>query len=328
MIYKNNYITRQGYECLNVCISNYFSYQNIKISGSDIFFEGNGFLVEYSGDKTYPSIKAALYESNYIFLDKMKISYKHSLFEDSYNADLFLKNQIKNESHIAIRVSTDYLSYNKIYQQTQNSPHFINVIGYDELENKFYVSDGFVPTYNPDKYEGWMEYEELFNAWHHMNFEYIVLELNSRIIDYDKDLSIIKMKQGINRYLKTDNPIFRETIYGKRAIIELFQDLSEIFDNPKYNIKNIIFDINYQLKYHGFITSKMFTLQKIIEIGMDSVLCEQYKSLIEEWNKFCLLMLKIGISKNKNSFENLVKIVNEISLREEKILKDILNCLG
>ena len=327
MICYKEYHTIQGYECLSACITNYFNYLGLLVSGSDIFFVGGGFVITYEKKKK-SSIGAKLYESNFMFLKNMSIPFQHTNLEESKDVMKFLRKSIEDEHFIAIKVSSECLEHNRVFKQTESSPHYLNILGYDDSTNNVFISDGYVPTFNPTVFEGWVDTNGIIEAWRRMDYEYVKLDLADIKISADEmhRIAIMNMKFGIQQYLNKSKQRLSSKFFGKEAITKLFEDILLMFD-MQIDLKTVALDINYQLKIYGFITSKRFILQKLIILKMNECYLEQYSKIIDKWNQICNLLVKAGISRNKKSFELTLEKVNESINEEEKVLYEILNDL-
>lgn len=327
MICYKEYHTIQGYECLSACITNYFNYLGLLVSGSDIFFGGDGFLITYQKNEK-ASIGAKLYESNFMFLKNLNIPFQHTKLGESKDVIKFLRKSIEDQQLIAIKVSSECLEHNRVFKQTEGSPHYVNILGYDDINNKVFISDGYVPTFNPTVFEGWVDTNGIIEAWKRMDYEYVKLDLADIKISTDEihRIAITNMKGGIQQYLNPSKQRLSSEFFGKEAITKLFEDILLMFE-MLIDLKSVALDINYQLKIYGFITSKRLILQKLEELKMNTYYLQQYSKIIDKWNQICMLLVKAGISKSKKSLELTLEKVKESVQEEENLLHEILNDL-
>jgi len=324
MIFENGYDTIQGYECLNSCITNYFNYYRIPVLGSDIFFGGKGFEISYRLIPK-PTIGSRLYESNFKFMEKMMISYEHSKCKNNIDAICFLEKCIINEICVAIKVSTEYLEYNSVFKQTQGSQHYLNVIGIDNEKIKFYISDGYVPTYRPTVFQGWVDASRIMLSWSSMSYEYVIVPISDVHINIPaiKNITNINVRCGIENYLATNS--HQDIVYGESSILKLIEDLKLRFEKSN-DLRKAIIDINYQLKIYGFITSKIYLYEYMINIKVGN-LSEKYLAIIERWNKICLFLLKVGFAQKSEQYDILYKKIDALVSYENIILKQIYEAL-
>lgn len=324
MLCNLGYKTIKSFECLNACLSNYFNFYNMPINGKDIFFLGDGFHIKYT-NKDKMAIGANTHEANFNFLDKFQIKYTNGNKYKEKDAMYFMEEQTNLDNTLCITVFTEYLMYNPIFKQLKSSAHYINILGLNVADNKVYISDGFVPTYNPSIFEGWVELSPILEAWKRMQYEYLTFDFSG--ITKEK---IVKIKEGsknafvsgVLEYLNVNEK--GEGIVGKRAVRGLFSDLKKIFMDDNVNLKNLTLDINFQLKIYGHLASKRFILQAIREYTCAKKLQDEYEQIINEWNLICIMLVKIGASRNRKTITRLFNRVNQVCDREEDILRNIL----
>ncbi len=326
MIYEKSYNTVQSFDCINACVLNYLQYYNKPILGSDIFFVGGGFAISYEkNQKLY--IGSKVYKTNFVFLDKMNIKYERDNSQDGNSALKLIEHCIKNEKCICIRVASEVLEHSPVFKQTEGSSHYINIIGKNEINSRFYISDGYVPTYNPSIFEGWADCKEIMEAWNRMDYEYIVFDIDNIKIDISniQRMAHKNLKLNLINYLYPNDTNCNCKLFGEYAVKILFQDIQAMFESR--DISNIIMDINYQLKIFGFLTSKKFILEKIRKTFMDSGLCMDYDEIINRWNKLCLLLVKAGLSKDKARYNFVLVKTHELIHDERDILLKVISML-
>lgn len=322
MICEKEYHTIQGHECLSSCISNYFYNNGLALTGSDIFFLGDGFHITYQNNDNMV-IGADLYNANYTFCDRYHVTIQHEKCLSKESAKNLLKQSILEERKICIKVSSECLKYNKVFKQASGSPHFINVIGIKEQE--LYISDGYVPTYVPSAFEGWVFAEHIMEAWKRMQYEYVILDDNFDNLSAELLESEVKNKIqfGIYEYLN-ESMVEGELYIGEKAVLHLLEDLEKVFDENK-EVGKLVYNINYQLKIYGFITSKQMLLEKLIFMKYDETNLLEYQIVIDGWNKLCLLLLKAGLSGKKEYFLKMHVKAMILIEKERSILVSIFN---
>ena len=242
----------QSYECLNSCIVNAINYFGITLSSSDIFFLGNGLQIKYDNSDT-PNIGAYLYESNFDFLDRYNYKYKHS-YSNSFDSKRLIDDVLLKKKIISIKVSSTFLTYNRVFSQTSDSSHFVNIIGQDE--NNYYIVDGYVPTLVPSVFEGYVSKEEILRAWSAKNYEYVYIE------EY-KDISNVKDEANKCFFDSIDYYIYESKSTGIYSFLSMVDDIKKYIQEP--NFRQIMLDINYKIKIYGYLTSKYYILEKIKE---------------------------------------------------------------
>ena len=319
MILNRTYSLVQGHECLSASIGNYLNYFCPDITGNEVLIAGNGFNVIY--DKKQKIIGAPIYEANFSFMEKYGVSYvRGNCYEERKG---FLYHCIKQKEKIILRVDAQQLTYNRVFQQATNSPHYIDLMGVDG--ERFYICDGYVPTRETSIFEGWINYDCLIKAWEAMKYEYLIL-------NWDKTLDTLQILrdvdeilcQNLTEYITGGNK--GVNFYGQDAILKLFADLNAVFWGD--NAKEQILQYNYQLKIFGFLALKE-TLKEILnkKTGFDE-LALKYNDVITQWNRICMLLVKIAFSAKISNLENLNRKVIDCVLKEKDIIIQVINKLG
>lgn len=298
----------QGYECLNSCITNCFNYYGIPISSSDIFFIGKGLQITYENINE-PNIGAYLYESNFEFLKKYNISYIHSNSNKALN---LIINSINIGKPIIIKVSSTYLTYNRVFKQTDNSTHYIIVENMDN--DNFLIIDGFVPTVVPSRFRGYVKKEEILQAWEAKNYEYILINEYKEIPNIKND-SLKMFKKLIKIYLKESDEMGLYTL--RKLVIDL-----KIYVEAN-NFRQMMLDINYKIKIYGYLTSKYYILEKIKENDEWSNLYDEYKDLVEKYNMLTFSLVKFGITRSNDVYLRILNNTFDLLEKEKNILKKI-----
>lgn len=312
MIYEKEYQTLQSYECLNACLVGYLNYLGLKIKGFDLFFGGDGCDISFYEDNGL-HIGAPIYEANFNFLDKWGIPYEHKRGLEPEEAMVRLRSAVESEECISIRVTSELLKHSPVFRQTSGAPHYLNILGLDEERKMVYISDGYVPAYHPEIYEGWVELDDIFTGWQSMRFDYIIIskvEWNKREIT---EYSAESFRKSIQLYLK---PGLKN--YGISSVIEMLLAVENIYEDC--NIRMVAFDMNYQLKTYGFLTVKKFIYECLQYQKKEMKTLLQYEMLLERWNRFCLFLMKAGVSGNLNEFIKLKNSALELTKMEQEIL--------
>lgn len=326
MLCEKGYKTILGYECLNACLSGYLYNRGIKIDSSDIFFLGDGFLIEY--DKKNKLLKANVHHSNYSFLKKYDISYTMGIHDTQNEASCFLEKCILKENQIIIRVTSNALKYNRIYNQSTGSPHCINILG--RTKDSFFISDGYVPMYNPAAYSGWVPKDEIFEAWKKEEYFYIILSDDFRALAREDIISAAKVKiwEGIEKYLSCVPalPVSNDNVYGVNGLICFLDDLTERAEATN-DFRKLMLDINYDLKLYGFISYRQMLYNELCKIYNEHHMINEYKTIVEKWKSWSLLLVKTGVSNRKDNLQSFISETKEIVKRENYILKTIQDLL-
>ena len=317
MICEKVYKPIQSYECLNSCITGYSNYNGFNVCCDDVFFIGDGFDISII-KKDIPTIGARLYESNFDFMDNVGIKYVIDKFACREEAESFLDNAVKEEKTLSIKVSSELLEHSRVFRQTENSPHYLNIIGMSE--SKLYIADGYVPTSDPTSYDGLVDKNAIIEAWQKMEFRYILTDYDnvSKSLTCVKEIANKKLIKQLSDYIAND--------VEKMVIGELLNYLENCIKCNKDNklVKDTFIKVNYQLKIYGYITSKRYIYEKIARDWCDNELVNRYKQIIDRWNKVCILLLKAGYGNSLKQLlltkENILNLIEE----EMSILNEIL----
>lgn len=321
MLYKKEHIVLQGHECLSSCLSNYLYNDGIQVTGNDILITGNAYMVEY--DRTKFIIRTNIYEANFYFMDKYSIRYILGKCSNEREAKEFLGKSVKSEERIIIKVSAEYLNYNRVFRQADHSTHYINVIGIRERE--LFICDGYVPTKVSSVFDGWTDEESVMEAWKSMGFEYVILE-NVNKVNRDLIISDIRkmLRIGILDYL--EGGVKDDKFIGENAIVTLFSDIKTMFEHQ--DMKGIMIDLNYQLKIFGFISVKIMLGEVLKEMEVNEEILLKYQLVIDHWNRIITLLLKSGFSKKEEKFEKAYHSSMQCISQERDVLSEIMDILG
>jgi len=295
----------------------------LPITGGEICFLGGGYELLA---KEEIGMVSNLYNSYFSTLEYIGVSYKSCKKIDSKPFD-FIKAQIDSGNILCMNVSTKYLEYSLIFQQSAaESPHFINVIGYNEAEEKIKISDGFIPTLKPSLYEGWANCSSVLTAWKNRDFEHILFDRKEQMIDWDKcrAIEILNLKKSIFYYLYPQKESQNNDSYGEMAIKKSLYGLLADLDDRKEKI----LDLNYKLRINGFFSIKRFTLQALEAMEVNSDLCKLYNDIISEWNNMSLPLIKASISNNLQFLNDVVHKGFEIIEKERKVLCELLTSIA
>lgn len=310
MISKQGYNTILGYECLNACLANYMNFYNLDVSTSDIFFGGDGFNISVKND-FYFELESNLYLSNFNFLDNFNFNYSYGKCVE--NPIDFLRNSILGNKAISLKVSSEFLTYNRVFKQTKNATHFINAIGLEEDKNKIYISDGFVPTKVPTIYQGWVNLDDILRGWEEKKYEVLCMRNFNDSIKCSREQILLKVKEGITRYL-----------YENKIIDKMLKYIRHEF-YKKNDISQVILKCNYELKIYGFISSKRFLLSWVDKNLHNDLISSEYSKIIIKWNDFCDMILKFGFNKKYESLKKAEEYADALMEDEAKLLHTLLS---
>lgn len=322
---SENYKCIQGYECLAGCLSNYFNYYNIGINESDIFLCGEGYCIEYSGDIQYLQIGTKAYEANKKFIKKYDVPCKRGFFLQDIEALEMISNCIISEQPLIVRVNTSMLSYHSVYQNSQASPHWINVIG--TWDNGYIISDCAIPSLKREKIVAQISSEELIEAWRKMHYEYIIL-LDEKLYGVDEEKIKRDSKERLcisfEKYIRPKKRLFSSTNYGVNAIYSLLDSISRSNWNNREELDYIIREINYQVKLNGVISHRYVIEIKLKELGCMEGDIKEFDEITDNWNNLFLKLLRAGMTGRINELKIIRDEAYAIKKREVNNISKIL----
>lgn len=326
VIYRENYSTKRGLECLNSCIYNYLENNNINILQSDIFFSGLGFNIYYLSDGYTHKIKSKQYDANISFINKFLPDSIIDNYIETYPGELVKKldTVIHNNEMLIINVSSSHLKYNKVFDSNTVVPHYINIIGMDYDKELIKISDGCPPIIDKSCVEEWTEIKDITNNWQSMNGRYLILNYRDFNMELVKKQAYKNMKKQLKNYLKTSSFLSGSKTTGYQSIIKLYEDIIELLLSENKNKLNIIRDINQQLRINGYLSSKYFLLEKLTDLNCDNKIINSYNSVIKKLEMFFLQTMKVTIKKNMEEIDRLLPCIEELVTEENEIIREVL----
>lgn len=310
-----------SYECMNSCILNHLRNQNILLNGSDIFFSGKGYTVRYRHG-SITKISTNGYEANFEFLRKYGINYNFGRVEPTKKN---LLRYLEGSNPITIRTSSDFLTYDPVFSQTDGASHFINILMYDKQLRKFLVVDGNVPSLQTGTFYGWVEEKDILGGWQRKCGEILQLLLyQSKGVDsIDKRVAHDankNVKSAVEKYLNGRKGFLIGVADGEHAIIEMIKDMSKYCGKPEF--RAITRDANFRIRVDGFMGLKKFLLEKM-QLQKKSI-ADEYKDIIEDWSRWCMLLLKSGITNEEKIFSLVCERSEVIIKKERNVLETFL----
>ena len=310
----------KSYECMNACILNHINRFGAKISGSDIFFSGRGYPISSQKGKV-TRISSEGYEANFRFMNQYGVEYKFGRVPPEKELLLSL---LESSDAITIRTASDFLTYDPVFSQTSGASHFINILDYNDNKKEFYIVDGDVPSAQTGVYAGWLNESDVMNGWAAKRGEILTLTLSGNIIESKRFCQKVRedannqVKQSITQYLKGKNHFFRGCSTGEEAIICMIQVIEKYL--CKKDFREITMDANFRLRVDGYMGAKKFLLEKLRE-QKKIRMAEEYKELIDRWSRWCMLLLKSGLSATVENFSIVKNRMQELIQQEHRILE-------
>lgn len=309
----------KSFECMNACIINHMNQAGIKITGSDIFFAGDGFPIHYK-KKSLTGIFSEGFEANFRFLKKYGIDYRYGIVSPTKENMLKF---LKQPYTVTIRMVSDFLTYDRVFSQTSGASHFINILEYNQEKRQFFVVDGDVPSIHTGCFSGWIDEADILSGWREKRGEILQLKL---VDDLSEDTFFQQVRKDANRqvekavdlYLNGKKKIFTGQAHGEQAIFCMIHQLKKYINKREF--KYLVNEANFRIRVDGYLGAKYFFLEKFREQQKKQV-AKDYQELIEGWSKWCMLLLKSGIVATAENFSFVEKRMEELIKWEKKILQ-------
>lgn len=318
MSLPNNYITYQGYECLNACLVNYLRFMNCRISGSDIFFigDGSGFIYKKNEEENRRIVATRQYEANYDFCRKVGIDYSiHSVKGESKEAALEVMTQQKK--CVIIQTSTLFLTYNPIFLKGEGF-HFLNVLHVDRKSGMMYVSDGYVPTVRPSIYEGWVPTADIMSGWQRTdNWAFSINTVPIERIETELENVYDYMVHSVRTYIEGDG----KNMPDNKRLCEYVDSVLNEADNSNVYGKEMS-NLHFNFKANGFFAYKYYILDQMQRARLE--ISQEYAMLIKKWEAWFMNIIKLRAAyhaeRNQRSYEKFLYLTED----EERILRKLL----
>lgn len=337
MVKINEYKTYEVSDCFLGCIQNYLLlYQNL-VDECNIFFEGNGFDLTYilnEDDKYSIKFKAHINESVYKYCDKYGVKLQKKKFKDIKVADKELLEDLK-KNHIVIKLNAENLKYNDVFKYSFSVTHYINLLSYDFNKNRAYISDGFIPKYPREIYQGWYNYKDLRYAREKVEYEYIVVEKDSLQDIYEKLNKCEVNKRlyncvidNIRRYIRGGKD--KDAYHGIDAIEHFIDKISGLVVDDAEEFSKNIYKIHLKLGVNGFINIKSLLAKTILKLGQEFTdknlikMSEELQEIYEKWIYINRSFIKCSISKRQKDIDIIAERMNKLFQTEYNLYKKLL----
>lgn len=313
----NSYLIQQGHECLSACLGCVIGGSFPDITPNAIVLIGNGF--EMWLDSATDVLSTRMYESNFQFIDEFHVPIVQKKASDMEEAVNILDEELQKQKVLIVKLNPLKLDYNRVFGQAENSTHYVCVLAKDG--DMIYICDNYVPTREPEVYEGWIKADMLLDSWKDMEYDYYYLNSSLSFQGVEVDNIIKKrIKNGLQKYVAggQDCGIY----YGKDAVKQLFYNVVQRGIN---NDVQKLTDINYQLRVFGFIALRHIIFEELQRMKIMNENDSKY--ILTEWNNICMLMLKCGFSKREKSYTMLLEKVEYCMEREIKLYESLLEII-
>jgi hypothetical protein len=314
-------------DCIYSCLKTILHYKKKDFSEIDLFLMSKPlcFYYESVDDKIDPQ---NIGETNFKFDDYLSniTLFKSNIINFDSIDDFCQKtyDALRNNNPILLYLFTDQLRYHKLFSNDLRRIHCILLYGLDIRNNVAYIADPFIKLYSGEihQYSGPIPISSfidnlLTTAWidlsdfQAVSDDQLINEIRKSIFDY---LSGCKTADG--------------TYIGISALKEYCDNLKYLIflENDDYFLKKCInisytFALMYPIAFCDFL-SEYFVKNRL---GSFSTI-QKLKNIVEQWENLRLVLLKVGITKNKEMIGDIVKrcrnIINlqELALREALLI--------
>ncbi len=321
---RQNYTTVLGFECLNSCIYNHIFNIGCSIDKSDIYFIGDGIRFSKKASINPLRIATNMYESNFAFLKKANIYFKYEKAKGKQEAIALLLESIKSGSFLCIRVGTELLVHNPVFQHVINTPHFINPIGVDLNNDLIYISDGYIPSQHSTTFEGWTDFTAILNAWQSMDYCYMLLYSLDKLAENESTIKKVakqRFKNAIAQYINNYDKENKNQFSVNKLLNYL---MSSFYRNQHDSFNELILKINYQLKVDGFLTAKRYVLDFMGSYKEYENYFNKYQEIEKAWGHIDKHLIKIGITNEGKHLHDFINKVQDLCESENEIFKTII----
>lgn len=342
MLELRNYVTNQGISCQPSCIKDILAHYGLDIDESDLYCLGDGFRYIYDQQLAINEQKLKIHTDIpgivQNFMERFKIGYKTESNIDNHYAEESLIASIQNDTPVIIAVSNSDLEYDiEFKQHSTDMGHLITVIGIDRETDRIKISDGFIPSSLPRKFQGWCNYSQIKHPrekWRNWYFTIDKASVAQLKQEYNQDLIIDLVEEALYKSIRelVQGSIVDNKYFGIEALKKYHTGLQSFEDHSLNNFQEKLYQQNIYMKMEGFIDNKQYlskTIKKLADIRQKKDLYHVYEQLegnLKKWINFCLMIVKVSIADAKEKMAVLANKFEELYLEEIGIYNSLLSC--
>ncbi|MGX7149750.1 hypothetical protein [Enterococcus ureasiticus] len=288
---------KKSYECLNSSLVFSLNSLGIIINPSDLYIIGEGYDFCYSSNYLGANQK----KNSYLALNRLDIYFNEFRVSKSNFKNFISYMSTKSTYSLIIKVSSIIICCYSNIKKISDNTHYINIVGISEDKKKIFIHDGFIPDLQHSTFVGWIDIEVLFSNSSEI-LTGLLISKPSHKIDVNK-LTVEMFPKVISKLVK--NPL---TIKHLKNYLEI----------------NSLTNLNYDLRFYGFIASRKFIRDYYATLYYKEFYIDKADEIIKAWDAFCLFILKMSIRDNKNLSLILSKYTPVLE-KESKLLNKIYN---
>lgn len=121
--------------------------------------------------------------------------------------------------------------------------------------------------------------------------------------------------------------------YGIQALLQFSKDVPVLLELLGDRFSEWMFKLNYNMKIYGLLSGKILlykALEKLrhrINSDIVGIISDELMEAANEWNKICMLVVRSGVRRSKESLVLLSDRIKALVLREERVYNKILACI-
>lgn len=298
------------------CVSNYLNYAGLDISELDILVDYD-FQIVYTTDCFIPTLSGSIENAVWRFFEKNSIDVEKR--NEHNDASFNLSASIRDNSMIIGHLPSKNLTYSSLFKNNNkinNTKHFLNIIGIDEI-NGIYISDGYIVNYPIRIFEGWIKLEDdESNDFYIINRKQLMnLPFNTFKNDFKLEIYRGKLIEIVRSFIEGGEQ--DDNYYGYSAYEKCILDIT---NNPNYDIlylQELFYRRAFHLTTGGLVSQKRIIKLLLIELSLEKYVSVMEK-IIRKFELLKLLLLKCSFSFDK---DNVLEVRNKLS----EILQDELD---
>jgi len=325
----NDFSTIQGNNCIMSCVKNILNFYTKRfIDESDIFLIGNGFKIEYTTTNTNILLTSRVFKVAMMFLNNVGLNYEIKRFEKSKDAISAIKKNIDDNIPVIVQLVAKDLDYVNVFGGGENVFHYFNVIGYENHEGTFLISDSYVPTIPPSLFNNFYDIKKVEKSMAGAGNLIVIIRPNENDLVrfnnvYNKYFISNSVKKCLHEYLTIEYDD-SGTFYNLFALKKLSEDIVSFREIYKDDFTKKMIMLNIMIKRYGLIHSRQYLLDYLKKEKFNyNSLIQSLNEIINKWNHICSIMIRASVTQRKDSLKLLSKQIYELSIYEETILKEI-----
>lgn len=315
-----------GKHCYYSSIFNILAYHGFEISEAEIFVLFGGFIIRYDCNKG--TLNLTMYdEMPFEYAKKITSGVRYIKDPDKSKEFEEIFNAIDNNQLVLVTIQNKFLSYNRVYQESESYLHYIIMYGYDMDAGVAYIADTFMLDHSGKAltYSGTVPLDDIIEGI----VAYACFDI--------KDNNIMPAKGFIDLFLEQ----FKTFLYngsgpdiyiGNQAIRKYIEN---IFPSGEMDVKNFeksCLNAIYNLKFGVLLHLLEYLIGILEKYGRLNDEAEELlirlKSLKADWHSYFIHLLKVAYSGKKGKANETIRLGLDIFDKQERVFIEILSSLS